>query len=116
MNIRFSKCSEIKFLTLTLLLLSVCTAVDAADDECQMSGGWDFVCGPQNAEDLVLVPGTRWIISSGMAPGAAILLIDSKQKTWTELYPADTPGLSKTWRLMGLVPVHRIQIILSPMA
>jgi len=104
MTIRFSKYSEIKFLTLTLLLLSVCTAVDAADDECQASGGWDFVCGPQNAEDLVLVPGTRWIISSGMAPGAAILLIDSQQRTWTELYPADTPRAQQDMETYGACP------------
>jgi hypothetical protein len=81
--------SGIKFLLLALLLLFACPV--AADDECQASGGYGFVCGPQNAEDLVLVPGTEWIIASGMASGAAILLIDSQQKTWTELYPGGAP-------------------------
>ena len=62
--------------------------VDSAN-ECVGSGGYGFVCGPQNAEDLVVVPGTPWIIASGMAQGAAIYLVHSEQKTWTNLYPAD---------------------------
>ena len=36
-----------------------------AQQSCEPSGGMQFVCGPKNAEDLVLVPGTPWIISSG---------------------------------------------------
>ena len=104
MKINISKFSKIKLLSLTLLLLFTCAAADAADDECQASEGWDFVCGPQNAEDLVLVPGTRWIISSGMASGAAILLIDSQQKTWTELYPADMPRAQQNMENYGACP------------
>ena len=78
-----------------------CATVIAADDDCQASGDYGFVCGPQNAEDLVLVPGTNWIIASGMAPGAAILLIDSQQKTWTELYPADTSRAQQNMEIFG---------------
>ena len=104
MNTHGAKFSEIKFLSLTLLLLFACAAADAADDECQASGGYGFICGPQNAEDLVLVPGTKWIISSGMAPGAAILLIDSQQKSWTELYPADTPRAKQNMETYGACP------------
>ena len=104
MNMHGAKFSGIKFLSLTLLLLFTCAAVDAADDECQASGGYGFVCGPINAEDLVLVPGTKWIISSGMAPGAAILLIDSQQKTWTELYPADTSRAQQNMEIYGACP------------
>ena len=48
-----------------------------AQPSCESSGGLDFVCGPKNPEDLVLVPGTRWIIASGMAEGAGFYLIDS---------------------------------------
>ncbi len=66
-------------------------AIHAADEDCQSSGEYGFVCGLQNAEDLVLVPNTRWIIASGLAPTAAIYLIDSEQKTWSELYPSDAP-------------------------
>jgi hypothetical protein len=40
----------------------------------------------QNAEDLVSVPDTPWVLSSGMAPGGGIYLIDSLQKTWVQMY------------------------------
>ena len=33
-----------------------------------------FVCGPRSAEDLVQVPGTKWIIASGMAAGRPVAL------------------------------------------
>ncbi len=65
--------------------------VSADDDDCKASGAYRFVCGPQNAEDLVLVPGTPWIIASGLAPGAAIYLVHSEQKTWSKLFPSN-PG------------------------
>jgi hypothetical protein len=61
----------------------------AAQGDCEPSGGLDFVCGPQNAEDLVAVPGTKWIIASGMTPGAGLMLIDSRERTWSVLYPGD---------------------------
>jgi sugar lactone lactonase YvrE len=57
----------------------------AQENGCEPSGGLDFVCGPQNAEDLVLVPGTKWIIASGMAAGAGFYLIDSRAGSWGAL-------------------------------
>lgn len=59
------------------------------EQECDPSGGYGFVCGVQNAEDLVLVPETEWIIASSMAPGGAIYLIDAERKSATDLYPAE---------------------------
>jgi hypothetical protein len=67
MNLHFSKCSEIKFLSLALFLLFVCAAADANDDKCQGSGGYGFVCGPQNAEDLVSGPANEHFSNSTMA-------------------------------------------------
>jgi len=106
MTKHFFKQSEINFLSLMFLLFFACAGAqaDAADDDCQESGGYGFVCGPQNAEDLVLVPGTKWIISSGMAPGAAITLIDSQEKYWSELYPADSPRVQQNMELYGACP------------
>jgi hypothetical protein len=61
-------------------------AVAGEKNTCAVSGGLTFVCGLTNAEDLVLVPGTNWVLSSGMAPGGGIYLVDSEQKTWTQIY------------------------------
>jgi len=47
------------------------------------------------------VPGTKWIIASGMAPGAPITLIDSQQKSWSVLYPADAPRAAQDMKTYG---------------
>ncbi|MBK7902714.1 MAG: SMP-30/gluconolactonase/LRE family protein [Proteobacteria bacterium] len=78
-------------LSLALMMMLAGAIAGAADSECSGSGDYSFVCGPRNAEDLVRVPGSKWLIASGMAADAAIYLIDSRRKTWMELYPADAP-------------------------
>ena len=69
-------------------------AVQAAEPGCEPSGGLEFVCGIKNAEDLVLVPDTPWIIASGMAAGAGISLIDSRNGAHSTLYPGESPRAS----------------------
>ena len=61
----------------------------AADaPSCAPVGSLSFVCGVKNVEDIVRVPGTRWLIGSSMRlgkaaaqPGAALYLIDSEAKS-----------------------------------
>ncbi len=69
-------------------------AVQASEPACERAGGLEFVCGIKNAEDLVLVPGTPWIIASGFAAGAGITLIDSRDGAHSTLYPGDSPRAS----------------------
>lgn len=92
---------DLTFLSLALPLLLSCPLAGAADNECATSGDYAFVCGPKSAEDLVLVPDTKWIIASGFAKGAAIYLINSQQKTWTELYPGDAPLARQNMQVYG---------------
>lgn len=71
-----------------VLLLSLCGslgAVHAQQSGCEPAGGLSFVCGPKNPEDLVLVPGTSWIVASGMADGAGFYLLDSRSGEWSVL-------------------------------
>jgi hypothetical protein len=77
-----------------LLSLAACSAgsARAADDGCKPSGGLEFVCGLKNPEDLVAVPGTKWIIASGMAPGVGITLIDSRDGSHSQIYPGPSPA------------------------
>lgn len=70
---------------LPVLLLLGLSDVGHGQQACGPAGGLQFVCGPKNAEDLVLVPGTRWIISSGMAEGSSFFLIDSQNGAWRAL-------------------------------
>jgi hypothetical protein len=57
---------------------------------CAPAAGLTFICGLQNPEDLVLVPGTRWLLTSGMAPGAGLTLVDTQAKTVRKLYAPGT--------------------------
>ena len=98
------KLSEIRILSLTLLLVLNSVIAVAADNKCTASGEYEFVCGPQNAEDLVLVAETKWIISSGMARGAVMYLIDSQEKTWSNLYPTDSARSRQDMETYGACP------------
>jgi hypothetical protein len=65
-----------------------------ADEPCGPVGDLGFVCGPLNAADLVQVPGTTWIVGSGLAGGEAgthgsLHLIDSVDKFSTMLFPGN---------------------------
>jgi hypothetical protein len=57
---------------------------------CAPAAGLTFICGLQNPEDLVVVPGTRWLVTSGMAPGAGLTLVDTQAKAVRTLYGPDT--------------------------
>src|SRR5688572_4423855 len=68
------------------VLLLLCLADEVfAQKACEPAGGLQFICGPKNAEDLVLVPGTPWILSSGKADGASLFAIDSRNGAWRPL-------------------------------
>jgi len=68
------------------MAIGVSSSVNAQSAACASSGGLNFICGLQAAEDLVLVPGTRWLIASGMAEGSGLHLIDTQAKTARGLF------------------------------
>ncbi len=55
---------------------------------CAPMGGVSFVCGARNPEDLVPVPGTRWLIASGL-DGSGLKLIDTNARTARPFYTGD---------------------------
>ena len=64
-----------------------------AAHSCAPSDGLNYICGPVASEDLARVPGTRWLVTSGMNVGepARLYLIDSRTKRATSLFPTDKP-------------------------
>jgi hypothetical protein len=60
-----------------IVLMACAGGAHAQEQGCEPSGDVGYVCGVKNPEDLVLVPGTPWIVSSGMAEGAGFYLVDS---------------------------------------
>jgi len=57
---------------------------------CAPAGGLNFICGVHNAEDLAVVPNTRWMVASGMAPGSGLHVVDTQAKTVRNVYAAGT--------------------------
>jgi len=90
------------------LALSACSGSDSDSgngggsgsgdgDGCGAVGDVEFVCGPRNAEDLVQIPDTDWIISSGMAAGAGFYAIDANSGEWS-------PLAASSWYESDLLP------------
>lgn len=81
-------------LALLFLLIGVCLSVAASAAEwnagtCDGEAEADFICGPVNAEDLVRIPGTDWVLASRMAgPGETrgmFYLINAATSSWRSL-------------------------------
>jgi hypothetical protein len=84
-NMRFNKAS-----TLLAAAMAISTQV-AAQAACDPAAGLTFICGLTNAEDLVQVPGTPWIVASGLAEGdyteGHIYLVNAHDRTVEVLLP-----------------------------
>ena len=72
--------------TTNLSLLLAQTRTPQPTASCAPVNGWNLVCGPQNPEDLVPIPGTRWLIASGMTAGSGVKLVDTAAKTARPFY------------------------------
>jgi len=57
---------------------------------CNPAGNVQFVCGQQAPEDLVLVPGSEWVLAGAFSGNGGINLISVRDKTTTVAYPAAT--------------------------
>ena len=79
----------------------------AEADSCAAYGKMKFLCGLNGPEDLMPIPGTKWIISGGMSgerTSGHFYLIDGKAKTFTELFPGDNPHLMLNKKMFGNCP------------
>lgn len=70
---------------LAALLAGAPTANAAGDDQCVSEPGMDFLCGPENAEDMVWMPGTGRFIASGLA--GRLYTVDPETHAVEALYP-----------------------------
>jgi hypothetical protein len=78
---------------------SAAAAAPAVDPNCAPSGALAYLCGVTNAEDIVPVGATKWLLASSLGPfggevGAGkIYLIDSETLTAEELFPGAAPAM-----------------------
>src|SRR5437879_1215163 len=57
---------------------------------CNPAGNVQFICGQQGPEDLVLIPGTEWVVVSALAGTGGIRLVNVRDKTAALAYPSAT--------------------------
>ena len=77
--------AELVALLFTLLLMGT---VGPRAAGCDPVGNIRFVCDQSGPEDLVVVPGSDWVLSSGMTTSGAIHLVNAKDRTSTILFPS----------------------------
>lgn len=77
---------------------------------CSPSGALQYVCGPQNAEDLVRLGESEWLIASGMGPHGAnpvageIYLINHMTKSYEAWFPGAAPIFRHDTAMFGTCP------------
>jgi hypothetical protein len=69
--------------------LWIVTGLQAAP--CEAIGNVQFVCDQAGPEDLALVPGGKWLFSSGQVVNGAVRLINVHDRTTTVLFPVPAP-------------------------
>ena len=91
---------------LLLLVLAAATMLSSGSvvaqqkPDCSPTAGLTFICGLQNPEDVVVMPGNRWLLTSGMAPGAGLAAVDTQTKTVRKVFAPGTAEMSVTFRLV----------------
>lgn len=100
MNNQSKLAAAVAVFTLFLGCPAPVLAVETDMGLCEGTEAADFICGPANAEDLVQIPGTGWVLSSRMAgpgvEGGAIYLLNVKDRSWREIDPGSLPAARDT--------------------
>ena len=76
-----------------------------AQTDCQAGSDMSYICDIENAEDLVLIPDTKWVLASGFSPGGAVYAIDSTTRAFHQAYdPAKTAYQAATYPACNTPP------------
>jgi hypothetical protein len=76
---------------LTGLALACLYAPAAHAQECPADSQLDYVCGTQRPEDLLTIPDTPWMVTSGFSAGAGLKLVDTRSRS-QRLWFTGVPG------------------------
>lgn len=78
----------------------------AMANPCLPDSGMAAICGPVASEDLARIPGTRWLVASGLNVGAPanLYLVDTRGKQSRVLFPSRLPRLQMQASFRGLCP------------
>jgi hypothetical protein len=107
-----------KFCLLMTIAISLLASVvlpspaPAGENGCAPVGDLHFICGPHHPEDLVLIPGTQWILVSGLGgalPGSPpgpgdLYLLHATDKRWHSIAQASLAAVNRDTKLYGDCP------------
>ncbi|HKE83613.1 MAG TPA: hypothetical protein VKB50_07665 [Vicinamibacterales bacterium] len=61
-----------------------------APPSCTAAGDVRFVCGQQGPEDLVVIPGSQWVVASAMGGSGGLNLIRISDRSSVRAFPSDS--------------------------
>jgi hypothetical protein len=103
-----------RFAATVVLLACVLPAprAPAGVNDCAPVGDLHFICGPHHPEDLVRIPGTQWILVSGLGgglPGSPpgpgdLYLLNAATKRWHSIAQASLAAVHRDTRRYGDCP------------
>ncbi|UYY77829.1 hypothetical protein [Sphingomonas sp. R1] len=67
-------------MSLLFALAGMLAPVQSAAPACTPDPPLAYVCGAEKPEDVLVLPGTPWLIASGFSPGAGLKLIDRRDR------------------------------------
>lgn len=67
-------------MSLLLALAGLLATGQNAASPCAPDPPLAYVCGAEKPEDVLVLPGTPWLVASGFAPGAGLRLIDRRDR------------------------------------
>jgi hypothetical protein len=87
-------------------MLPILALAAAMSVSCPADEGMAAICGPVASEDIARVPGTRWLIASGLNIGspARLHLIDTRNKQAQPLFPQARARISMESAYRGVCP------------
>lgn len=90
---------------LVALLALLPTAAHAQDaTACPDDSELAYVCGPEKPEDVLALPGTRWLVASGFVDGAGLKLVDTRARSFTTWFAGGRGQIAQDRRAFPRCP------------
>ena len=92
------------FLVSSLAVAGVLALATEGAAQCAPDGDVEFVCGPENPEDLIAVPDSPWVIVSSMVDDGHLYATDTRDHTSRTIFPIESSAPRHDTALYGACP------------
>lgn len=77
---------------LAVLLLGLGVTGRQSSADCSPDGNVKFICGIEHAEDLAIIPGSEWVVASGME-GLGLRIVNRRDFRYQQVFPVAEPRI-----------------------